>query len=115
MLQTEPSLSIYNQDFEEFNDGKLVKSVTIGNDIADIVISDDFSFGKRVMGLIEEDDNEELGEGKQDKERVLDGFKDNMGVEGGSEEVGLMYLASRFGINDNGIDNSGVVTPNFET
>ncbi|XP_019261392.1 PREDICTED: uncharacterized protein LOC109239301 [Nicotiana attenuata] len=34
-----------------------------------------------------------------------------MGIEGGSEPVSPMYLASGFGINGNSIDNSGVVTP----
>ncbi|KAK4361640.1 hypothetical protein RND71_020592 [Anisodus tanguticus] len=90
MLQTEPSFSIYNdQDFEEgINDGKLVKSITIGNDIGDI-ISDDFSFGKMVMGIIKEDDDNEDRDEKEDEE-----------FEEGSEPVSPMYLAAGLGIAD---------------
>ncbi|KAJ8549041.1 hypothetical protein K7X08_032748 [Anisodus acutangulus] len=96
MLQTEPSFSIYNdQDFEEgINDGKLVKSITIGNDIGDI-ISDDFSFGKMVMGIIKEDDDNEDRDEKEDKE-----------FEEGSEPVSPMYLAAGLGIAVNGMDNT---------
>ncbi|KAM3306825.1 hypothetical protein P3S67_013696 [Capsicum chacoense] len=96
MLQTELSFSIYsNQDFEEMiNDGKLVRAVTIGNEIEDLS-SDDFSFGKSVMGLIKEDDDNEDCDEKEDTE-----FKEE------SKPVGPMYLAAGLGIDVNvsGID-----------
>ncbi|KAK4341638.1 hypothetical protein RND71_040139 [Anisodus tanguticus] len=100
MLPKEPSFCIYNTEdgvegMKENPD--LVKSVTIGDNISDIV-SCDFSFGKREMGLIEENENEE-GD-KDEKERVLDGVN----------ELGIspMYLATEFGVDGNGVNSGGV-------
>ncbi|TMW90228.1 hypothetical protein EJD97_016029 [Solanum chilense] len=83
---------VYKKDFKEMiNDGKLVRAVTIGNEIEDLV-SDDFSFGKCIMDLIKEgDDNEDCDE-KEDKE-----------TEERNEPVCPMYLAAGFGIDVSGM------------
>ncbi|WMV17800.1 hypothetical protein MTR67_011185 [Solanum verrucosum] len=97
ILQAELSFSVYNdEDFEEMiNDGKLVRAVTIGNEIEDLV-SDDFSFGKCIMGLIKEDDDNEDCDEKEDKES-----------EERNEPVCPMYLAAGFGIDVSGMNHSG--------
>ncbi|XP_049395572.1 uncharacterized protein LOC125859795 [Solanum stenotomum] len=77
------------------NDGKLVRAVTIGNEIEDLV-SDDFSFGKCIMGLIKEDDDNEDCDEKEDKES-----------EERNEPVCPMYLAAGFGIDVSGMNHSG--------
>ncbi|XP_049386979.1 uncharacterized protein LOC125851242 [Solanum stenotomum] len=61
MLPKEPSFCIYNTEdgVDELKENQdLVRSVTIGDIISDIG-SSDFSFGKKGMGLIEEDENED--------------------------------------------------------
>uniref|UniRef100_M1B1N2 O-linked n-acetylglucosamine transferase, ogt n=1 Tax=Solanum tuberosum TaxID=4113 RepID=M1B1N2_SOLTU len=97
ILQTELSFSVYNdEDFEEMiNDGKLVRAVTIGNEIEDLV-GDDFSFGKCIMGLIKEDDDNEDCDEKEDKES-----------EERNEPVCPMYLAAGYGIDVSGMNHSG--------
>uniref|UniRef100_M0ZMK8 O-linked n-acetylglucosamine transferase, ogt n=1 Tax=Solanum tuberosum TaxID=4113 RepID=M0ZMK8_SOLTU len=63
MLPKEPSFCIYNTEdgVDELKENQdLVRSVTIGDIISDIG-SSDFSFGKKGMGLIEEDENEDGG------------------------------------------------------
>ncbi|KAH0685175.1 hypothetical protein KY284_015728 [Solanum tuberosum] len=97
ILQTELSFSVYNdEDFKEMiNDGKLVRAVTIGNEIEDLV-SDDFSFGKCIMDLIKEDDDNEDCDEKEDKES-----------EERNEPVCPMYLAAGFGIDVSGMNHSG--------
>ncbi|XP_069151551.1 uncharacterized protein [Solanum lycopersicum] len=73
------------------NDGKLVRAVTIGNEIEDLA-SDDFSFGKCIMDLIKEDDDNEDCDEKEDKE-----------TEEQNEPVCPMYLAAGFGIDVSGM------------
>lgn len=61
MLPKEPSFCIYNTEdgVDEMKENQdLVRSVTIGDIVSDIG-SSDFSFGKKGMGLIEEDENED--------------------------------------------------------
>ncbi|XP_009767922.1 uncharacterized protein [Nicotiana sylvestris] len=104
MLHTEPSFCIYNseenQDFVG-SDGQIVRSVTIGDIISDIG-GNDFSFGEKGMGLIEEGENEE-----DEKDRVFDGVNE-LGIEESEEVISPMYLATGFGVDGN-VVNSGAV------
>lgn len=106
MLRTEPSFSIYNSEDgfgEESENGcsPLERSVTIGDSIG----SREFSFGKKGMGLIEEDDNEKEQDG--DEEEALNGFK-NLGIEEIARPVSPpMYLATGFGMDGNGVGGGG--------
>lgn len=106
MLRTEPSFSIYNSEDgfgEESENGcsPLERSVTIGDSIG----SGEFSFGKKGIGLIEEDDNEKEQDG--DEEETLNGFK-NLGIEEIVRPVSPpMYLATGFGMDGNGVGGGG--------
>ncbi|XP_060178543.1 uncharacterized protein LOC132608816 [Lycium barbarum] len=93
MLPKEPSFCIYNPDdgVEGMMENQdLMRSVTIGENILDIG-SCDFSFGNREMGLIEEDENEEV-EKEKESEPVINS----------------MYLATGFGVDGNGVNSGGV-------
>lgn len=93
MLRTEPSFCIYNTE-----DGSEELSQKESSGIGE------FSFGKKGMGLIEEDSDAEDEEG-----RVLNGIR-NLGIE--EKKVGEpgsppMYLATGFGIDGNGVGGGG--------
>ncbi|KAA8548883.1 hypothetical protein F0562_000567 [Nyssa sinensis] len=104
MLHSAPSFSIYDSKdgFEEDeralesemleSDGCLVRSVTIGDSI-EALGSAEFSFGKKAMGLIEED-------GEDEEEEALNGIQ-NLGIEESGQPVSSpLYLVTGFGIDD---------------
>lgn len=116
MLPKEPSFCIYNsedglgelkenQDLVENDDGQLLRSVTIGDIIADIG-SSDFSFGKKGMGLIEEDENEESE--KEDENKRVFNEVNELGFEESEPVISLMHLATGFGVDGNGVNSGGV-------
>uniref|UniRef100_A0A5B6ZQ94 Tetratricopeptide repeat-like superfamily protein n=1 Tax=Davidia involucrata TaxID=16924 RepID=A0A5B6ZQ94_DAVIN len=106
MLHSAPSFSIFNSEdgFEEDereleSDGCLVRSVTIEASI-EAIGSDEFSFGKKTMGLIEEN-------GEEVEEEALNGIQ-NLGIEEASESVNPpMYLATGYGIDGVGVGGGG--------
>lgn len=110
MLPKEPSFCIYNSedglgelkenlDLVENDDGQLLRSVTIGDIIADIG-SSDFSFGKKGMGLIEEDENEESE--KEDENKRVFNEVNELGFEESEPVISSMHLATGFGVDGNG-------------
>lgn len=112
MLRTAPSFSIYNSaDGEEDlpTEETLARTVTIGNCIE----SGDFSFGgKNIMGLIEE-------EGEEDQEGLNNGSNNlRIGEEVERPVSPPMYLATGLGIDVSGFDYAGedidFTIPNFE-
>ncbi|KAF4347950.1 hypothetical protein G4B88_002864 [Cannabis sativa] len=97
MLRTEPSFSIFNDEFQDLEDVgsdkealQLQRTVTIGETIED----GDFSFGKTKMGLIKEEEGEEEPD-----------------VLGEEEEVNTspLFIASGLGINGEGLGLSSMV------
>ncbi|GAV62211.1 TPR_11 domain-containing protein [Cephalotus follicularis] len=116
MLRTEPSFCIYNDGFEseqvsgpEGFEGEevLKRTVTIGESIEGIS-SDEFSFGKKHMGLIEEQKEEEASEEGEEKEQVLDGIKGLIVAEEIEQPSSPMYLAAGLGIDGAGFGGGGV-------
>ncbi|XP_065862965.1 uncharacterized protein [Euphorbia lathyris] len=101
MLHTAPSFSLYNVNHDigeeaqsRNNNGGggeeeevLMRTVTIGDNI-EVTASGDFSFGKKKMGLIEEEGDDEQG-----------GEVEDLNLEPENEPASPpMYLASGFGI-----------------
>ncbi|PON38175.1 Signal transduction response regulator [Parasponia andersonii] len=106
MLRTEPSLSIFNDEFRDPEVGSgqaLQRTVTIGETIEDVNGGGDFSIGKRKMGLIEEEE----GEGEPES---LDGVQNWGNGEEVIERVGTppLCIASGLGIGASGFDPSPV-------
>ncbi|KAL5784517.1 hypothetical protein ACOSQ2_006909 [Xanthoceras sorbifolium] len=109
MLRTAPSFSIYNsadgvEDHEEKigevleREAAFVRTVTIGNDAG----SGDFSFGKKHMGLIEEEEVE-------DDEEGLKGIRGLNLEEEVEPRSPPMYLAAGLGIGIDGFAGGEVV------
>lgn len=103
MLRTEPSFSIYNNDedgvvgVEGDNDNKINGCLNL-----ETIGSGDFSFGKKGMELIQENDEDKEKE-LNDDDDVLNGFK-NLGLEEIVRPVSPpMYLATGFGMDGNGL------------
>ncbi|CAK7327321.1 unnamed protein product [Dovyalis caffra] len=102
MLHSSPSFSIFNkndgQEDEELNrvdmgrEEDLMRTITIGENIESIG-SGDFSFGKKSMGLIQEEGEEDQEQGSNEIE--------NTDIEEVREPVSPpMYLATGLGIDD---------------
>lgn len=111
MLPKEPSFCIYNKvdGVEELkeNNQDLLRSVTIGDIISDIgSSSSDFSFGKKGMGLIEEDKNEE-SEKEDEKKRVFYEVNE-LGYEESEPVISSVEFATGFGVDGNGVNSGGV-------
>ncbi|KAF3680644.1 putative G3BP-like protein-like [Capsicum annuum] len=111
MLPKEPSFCIYNKvdGVDELKENQdLLRSVTIGDLIPDIgrSSSSDFSFGKKGMGLIEEDDDNEEVEKENEKKRVFCDVN-----ELGFEESEVVVI-SGFGVDGNGVN--GVEALDFD-
>ena len=112
MLESEPSFSIFNVNDHGLEDEEknklaeeegLTRTVTIG-DVVEDASNGGFSFGKKNMGLIEEEEGEEEQEQNQDQED-LNGIE-NFNLDEVKEPVSPpMYLASGLGID--GIDFGG--------
>ncbi|KAA8527817.1 hypothetical protein F0562_035314 [Nyssa sinensis] len=107
MLHSAPSFSIYNskdgfeEDESELGSEKLVengeclvRSVTIGDSI-EATGSGEFSFGKKTMGLIEENGEEE------EEEEALNGIQ-NLGIEETKPVNPSIYLATGYEIGGGG-------------
>ncbi|KAM3326901.1 hypothetical protein P3S67_002027 [Capsicum chacoense] len=104
MLPKEPSFCVYNKvdGVDELKENQdLLRSVTIGDLIPDIgrSSSSDFSFGKKGMGLIEEDDDNEEVEKENEKKRVFCDVN-----ELGFEESEVVVI-SGFGVDGNGVNS----------